>query len=190
MPLPGCSAIRYTHLRWTNAKMRSPHLLTELRFPAMKLSILSLPWLSILCIGMAYGLLGWELALFSAMWVIDIWLLTILVIFGLIWRSQAVGRLMRLGPRSLVSIFLLSMTVTLAAAYAEPFGLALVLLLTIAWGRLELQTRGLSQRVTLTVLSLVAGGSLTGGWFLARNVEAVTVLQHLQRWLPVNLGLS
>jgi hypothetical protein len=147
----------------------------------MKMSILSFPWLSVVCVGLAYGLLGWELSALAAFWLIDLWLGTVVVIFTLIWRGSAVSRLLfRSGPRSLVTILMLSMIMTLSVAYAQPFGLALMLMLTILLGRLELQTGGLDRRVVLTILSIVAGSGLTIGWCLGREVT----LMQLWRSLP------
>jgi hypothetical protein len=147
----------------------------------MKMSILSFPWLSVVCVGLAYGLLGWELSALAAFWLIDLWLGTVVVIFMLIWRGAVVGRLLfRSGPRSLVTILMLSMIATLSVAYAQPFGLALILMLTILLGRLELQTGGLDRRVVLTILSIVAGSGLTIGWCLGREVT----LMQLWRSLP------
>jgi hypothetical protein len=147
----------------------------------MKISLHSFPWLSVTCVGLAYGLLGWQLSALAAFWLIDLWLGTVVAIFALIWRGSAVGRLLfRSGPRSLVTIFMLSMIVTLSIAYAQPFGLALILMLTILLGRLELQTRGLSRRVVLTILSIVAGSGLTIGWCLGREIT----LMQLWRSLP------
>jgi hypothetical protein len=154
----------------------------------MKPSPSSFPWLSVICIGIAYGLLGWRLSGLAAFWLIDTWLITVILIFGLIWRGSFVMRLVRMGPRSLVLIFFLSMTLTLALSYPEPFGLSLILFLTVLLGRLELQTKGWGRRLTLTILSVVAGGALIGGWFVGRNPSVIEVFHQFPRWLQMMFG--
>ncbi|HEY9824127.1 MAG TPA: hypothetical protein V6D19_01660 [Stenomitos sp.] len=135
----------------------------------MKIPSFGFSGLALVCVGLAYGLLGWELSSFAALWVIEAWLATVCVIFLLIWQSKVIIYLARSGPRSLITILLLSMVINLAFSNAQPFGLALMLLLTIIFGRLELQFSGLTRSMTLTLLSLVAGGTLTLGWILGRD---------------------
>jgi hypothetical protein len=156
--------------------------------PTMKPSFSSFPWLSVIYIGIAYGLLGWRISGLAAFWLIDAWLMTVVLIFILIWRGRFVMRLVRMGPRSLVLIFLLSMTLTLALSYPEPFGLSLILLLTVLLGRLELQTNGWGRKITLTILSVVAGGTMLGGWFLGRDPSVNEVFHQLPRWLQLVFG--
>jgi hypothetical protein len=154
----------------------------------MKPSPSSFPWLSVTCIGIAYGLLGWRISGFAAFWLIDTWLMTVILIFFLIWRGNFVMRLVRMGPRSLVLIFFLSMTLTLALSYPEPFGLSLMLFLTVLLGRLELQTQGWGRRLSLTILSVVAGSALMGGWLLGRDPSVMEVFHQLPRWLQMVFG--
>jgi hypothetical protein len=154
----------------------------------MKPSLSSFPWLSVICIGIAYGLLGWKISSLAAFWLIDAWLITVVLIFILIWRGQFVMRLVHMGPRSLILIFFLSMTLTLALSYPEPFGLSLILLLTVLLGRLELQTQGWGRKITLTILCVVAGGTMMGGWFLGRDPSVIEVFHQLPRWLQWVFG--
>ncbi len=154
----------------------------------MKPSPSSFPWLSVICIGIAYGLLGWRISGLAAFWLINTWLITVGLIFFLIWRGNFVLRLVRMGPRSLVLIFFLSMTLTLALSYPEPFGLSLILFLTVLLGRLELQTQGWGRRLSLAILAVVAGGALIGGWFLGRYPSVMEVFHQLPRWLQMVFG--
>jgi hypothetical protein len=154
----------------------------------MKPSPSSFPWLPVICIGIAYGLLGWRISGLAAFWLIDTWLLTVILIFFLIWRGNFAMRLVRMGPRSLVLIFFLSMVLTLALSYPEPFGLSLILFLTVLLGRLEFQTKGWGRRLTLTILSVVAGGALMSGWLLGRNFSVIEVFHQLPRWLQMVFG--
>lgn len=144
----------------------------------MKLSLLTFPWLSMSCVGLAYALLGWHLAFLSMFWLVDFWLATVVMIFLLIWKGNLISRWFRLGPTVLVSIFFISLTLMLAINFAEPFGLALVLLLSIFWGRLELQSRGLHQRLVLVCLFLMSSGGLTLGWVLGRDPRVVEILRQ------------
>jgi hypothetical protein len=144
----------------------------------MKLSLLTFPWLSMSCVGLAYALLGWHLSFLSMFWLVDFWLATVVIIFVLIWRGGLVSRWFRLGPTVLVSIFLISLTLMLAINFAEPFGLALVLLLSIFWGRLELQSRGVHQRLVLMCLILISSTGLALGWVVGRDPRVVEILRQ------------
>jgi hypothetical protein len=144
----------------------------------MKLSLLTFPWLSMSCIGLAYALLGWHLSFLSMFWLVDCWLLTVVMIFLLISRGGLVSQWFRLGPTVLVSIFFISLTLMLAINYAEPFGLALVLLLSIFWGRLELQSRGFHRRFVLGCLLFMSGSGLTLGWIVGRDPRVIEIFRH------------
>jgi hypothetical protein len=146
-----------------------------------KLSLLTFPWLSMLCIALAYGLLGWQLSALPVLWLIESWVATIVMVFLLIWRGGLLTRWLRVGPTVLVSIFFASFAVVFAIAFAELFGLALVLLLSIFWGRLELQSRGLHQRCVLACLCFMSGSGLTIGWILGQSPQMIEgILSRLQ----------
>jgi hypothetical protein len=145
-----------------------------------KLSLLTFPWLSMTCVGLAYGLLGWQLSALSMFWLVESWVVTIVIVFVLIWRGGLVRRWLRIGPTVLVSIFFVSLTLVFAIAYADLFALALVLLLSIFWGRMELLSRGLHQRLVLVCLLLMSGSGLTIGWFLGHSPKLLeTILSRL-----------
>jgi hypothetical protein len=154
----------------------------------MKLSLFTFPWLSMTCIGLAYALLGWHLSFLSMFWLVEFWLATVITLFLLLWRGGLISRWVRLGPTVLVSIFFISLTVMLAITYAEPFGLALVLLLSIFWGRIELQARGLHQRLVLACLFLMSSGGLTLGWIVGRDPRVVEMLRQSVQQSPWLLG--
>jgi hypothetical protein len=149
----------------------------------MKPSALSFPFLSVVCVFLAYGLLGWKLSGIAAIWLIEALVAAIIIIFILIWWGNILGRLVSLGPRSLVSIFIFSMIITASAVYSEPFAIGLILLLTIFWSRLEMQIRGIKRIATLSILSLMVGISMAGGWFLGRSPVVVELLHHPAQWL-------
>jgi hypothetical protein len=146
-----------------------------------KLSLLTFPWLSMVCISLAYGLLGWQLSELSVLWLVESWIATIVIVFLLIWRGGLLTRWLRVGPTVLVSIFFASFTIVFAIAFADLFALALVLLLSIFWGRLELQSRGLHQRFVLACLCFMSGSGLTIGWILGQSpkmIEAIMSRSH------------
>jgi hypothetical protein len=143
-----------------------------------KLSLLTFPWLSMTCVGLAYGLLGWQLSALSMFWLVESWVVTIVIVFVLIWRGGLVRRWLRIGPTVLVSIFFVSFTLVFAIAYADLFALALVLLLSIFWGRMELLSRGLHQRLVLVCLLLMSGSGLTIGWFLGHSPRLLETISR------------
>jgi hypothetical protein len=138
-----------------------------------KLSLLTFPWLSMVSIVLAYGLLGWQLSSLSVIWLLESWVATIVIVFLLIWRGGLVTRWFRVGPTVLVSILFASFTIVFAIAFTDLFGLALVLLLSIFWGRLELQSRGLHQRLILACLCFMSGSGLTVGWILGQSPQMI-----------------
>ena len=134
-----------------------------------KLSLLTFPWLSMICIGLAYGLLGLQLSWLSMLGLIETWVVTTMIVFLLIWRGGLVRRWFRLGPTVLVSIFVASVILVFAIAFADLFALGLVLLLSVFWGRLELQSRGFHHQLILACLLFMSWSGLTLGWFLGHS---------------------
>jgi hypothetical protein len=141
-----------------------------------KLSLLTFPWLAMISIALAYGLLGWRLSFLTMLGLVESWIATITIIFLLIWRGGILRRWFRLGPTVLVSILVASFTLVVAIAYSDLFGLALVLVLSIFWGRLELQSWGMNQRLVLVCVSLMSGVGLTLGWIIGHNPGWETIL--------------
>lgn len=129
---------------------------------------------------LAYALLGWRLSALPVLWLVESWAATIIMVFLLIWRGGLLTRWFRVGPTVLVSIFFASFTIVFAIAYAEFFALALVLLLSIFWGRLELHARRLHQTFVLGCLCFLSGSGLTLGWILGQRPQFIeTILFRL-----------
>jgi hypothetical protein len=149
----------------------------------MKHISLPFPLVSVLCVGFAYGLLGWRMSAISAYWLFDVWLIAIVIIFVLTWWGNLLGGLIQIGARSLLVIFFLSIGLTLAISYAESFALCLSLFLTIFWSQLEMQIRGVSRTVSLTALSAVVGISLSAGWLLGKSTVVLELLQRPAHWI-------
>ena len=119
----------------------------------------------------AYGFLGWRLSFYAAIWLIDSWFIAVIAIFILIWHGKLVSRIVWIGPRSLVTIFMLSMVLNLAVAYSETFGLVITLVLTTLLARFELQLRGISRQFTLVILTFISGLALMLGWLAGQPPE-------------------
>jgi membrane-associated HD superfamily phosphohydrolase len=133
--------------------------------PLMKLST---PWMSLSTMAVAYGFLGWRLSRYAAIWAIDSWLVACGVILIFIFYGHRFDRLTRMGPRSIATIFLLSMLVTIATTYSEFFVISLVLLLSSILARLELRSLGVSRGFTIFLLLILSASFMSGGWFWGR----------------------
>jgi hypothetical protein len=129
---------------------------------------LSTPWMSLSAMAFAYGFLGWRLSRYAAIWAIDSWLVACGVILLFIFYGHRVDRISRMGPRSVLTIFLLSMLVTIAATYSEFFVISLVLLLSTTLSRLELRSMGVSRGLTILLLLVLSASFMSGGWFWGR----------------------
>jgi hypothetical protein len=156
---------------------------------------ISTPWMSVGTMALAYGFLGWRLSRYGMIWVIDSWIVACGVILALIFYGHHLGALTRMGPRSLATIFVLSMVITIAATYAEFFIIALVLVLSSVLARLELRSLGLSRGLTVVLLLILSGSFMAGGWFLGRQpiikrrLPGLTRQQtHIAPHSPMRLG--
>lgn len=129
---------------------------------------LSTPWMSLSVMAVAYGFLGWRLSRYAAIWAIDSWLVACGVILLFIFYGHHFDRLTRMGPRSIATIFLLSMLVTIAITYSEFFVISLVLLLSTILARLELRSMRVSRGFTLFLLLLLSASFMSGGWLWGR----------------------
>ncbi len=125
-----------------------------------------LPWLSLACMGLGYALLGWHLSAYHYAWVLGSWILAILFSLALIWGGKFLEAMIRFGPRSVVTMFVLSASVTLAVASSTLFAMIAILLASKTLARVELQANGFSPRFTLFILFSVSGLALTGGWLI------------------------
>lgn len=125
--------------------------------------------LSLLCVGMAYGLLGWHLSAYHIVLVMGSWFVALTLMVLLFWGEKVTQRMFRLGPRGVVSMFILSSIITMAVAASALFGLIVVLLATQTLARLELQSAGLSRRLTLLLMVVLSISALSGGWIVGKT---------------------
>ena len=128
------------------------------------------PWLPLLCMGAGYALLGWHLSAYHFAWSVGSWVLGATVSLALIWGGKFLGAMFRFGPRSVVSMFILSASITLAVASSTLFAMIVILLASQILTRVELQTHGVGYRATLVILLGVSGLTLTGGWLIGELV--------------------
>lgn len=128
----------------------------------------SSPWLSLALVLLSYGLWGWYISAYSLIWLGIGWLVAILISFTTIWTSRSIGSLMRLGPRSVLTMLFLSLIVTTAIAAFSLFSIIVVLTLAQVLARFELRTRGLRRIVTLEILSVVTTLGLAIGWSIGK----------------------
>ena len=127
------------------------------------------PIISLVCVGIAYGLLGWHLSVYHVSWVMGSWFVAITLTVLLFWGEKVTQRMFRLGPRGVVSMFILSSILTLAVAASTLFGMIVVLLASQLLARLELQAAGLGRRLTLALMVVLSLGTLSGGWIVGKN---------------------
>lgn len=127
------------------------------------------PLLSLFCVGLAYGLLGWHLSAYHIVWAMGSWFVAITLTILLLWGEQVTKRMFRLGPRGVVSMLILSGIVTMAVAASTLFGMIVVLLAAQTLARLELQSAGLGRRLTLLLMVVLSISTLSCGWFAGKT---------------------
>lgn len=141
------------------------------------------PILSLLCVGMSYGLLGWHLSAYHIGWAMGSWFVAITLTILLFWGEQVTKRMFRLGPRGVISMLILSGIITLAVAASALFGLIVVLLASQTLARLELNSAGLGRRLTLLLMVILSISTLSGGWIVGKTYYPSSVY-WLTSYLP------
>ncbi len=66
-------------------------------------------------------------------------------------------------------MLILSGIITMAVAASTLFGMIVVLLASQTLARLELQSAGLSRRLTLLLMVILSIGTLSAGWIVGQN---------------------
>lgn len=139
------------------------------------------PWFPLILVALAYSLLGWHLAAYHILWTVGSFMGAFLLTATLIWGGRTVGNIFRLGPRSVLTMFLLSAAITIAVAASTLFALILILLLAEILARLEMQSvGGFGQLFSFGTISLVACLGLWLGWF-----TGVAIVPSSRFWLEV-----
>jgi hypothetical protein len=122
------------------------------------------PWLPAFLAALAYMLLGWHLSVFDIFWEIGAFIGAIALTISLIWGGGGIARLLRLGPRSIFSMLLLSGAVTLAVIASSVFALIVIVLAAEALARVEMKSLGFGPISTLSTLTVIAAIGLSAGW--------------------------
>lgn len=136
---------------------RPPRYKPALNLGKFPLFPLGLVWLG-------YVLVGWHLSAYNPVWgIISVALSGVLTVL-LIWGTGSFLRLMRLGPRSILTMIFLSSTVTTVVIAFPIFALVSTLLATETLVRLEMQAAGYNGGQILAVLMQVALLGIVVGW--------------------------
>lgn len=124
------------------------------------------PWIPCLLALVVDGLYGWHLSPFNLLWSIPAHILVIMVSVVLIWGNRLLLKILRLGPRSVVSMFILSMIVTLAVTASSALGLVIMLITSKLLVIFEMRAVGFNEFQTLFTLTLIAILGINIGWMI------------------------
>lgn len=125
---------------------------------------LPIHWIAIAILWLTYTLLGWHLSAYHFSWLIVAFTLSLILNFYLVKQSKDLGRLFNFGPRSLITIFVLSSLITLAVAASSVFALISILVAAELLARIEMQTAGFRRSLAFGILLTVVTLGLTLGW--------------------------
>jgi hypothetical protein len=139
---------------------------------------LPIHWIALAVLWLTYTLLGWHLSAYHFIWLILSFLATALLNLSLTKEGREIGELFSFGPRSLITIFLLSTAVTLAVAASSVFALILILLAAELLARVELQVAGLDRSRAFWIMLLLASLGLGVGWWFG-----ITLLPSSRYWI-------
>ncbi|NJK40712.1 MAG: hypothetical protein HC934_03885 [Acaryochloridaceae cyanobacterium SU_2_1] len=126
------------------------------------------PAISLISVGIAYGLLGWNLSAYQIYWAVGTWFLAINFAVVLFWGERITKRMFRLGPRGVLSMLILSSILTLAAVSFTVFSTMIILLASQMLARLELQAFGLGRRLSLVLIVMLSLITFSGGWVVGK----------------------
>lgn len=122
------------------------------------------PFIPLGLVGLGYTLVGWRLSAYNPVWgIISAGLAGIITVL-LIWGTGSILRVMRLGPRSILTMLFLSSAVTMVVVAPSIFALIAILLATETLVRLEMQSAGYRGSQILAVIMQVALLGILVGW--------------------------
>jgi hypothetical protein len=110
------------------------------------------------------GFYGWHGSAFNLRWIIPAHLLVILLAVILIWGNRLLLKILRMGPRSVASMFVLSMIVTLAVTASSVLGLMIMLITSKLLVIFEMRTAAFNEFRTLFTLTLISFLGINIGW--------------------------
>jgi hypothetical protein len=126
--------------------------------------LLQLPWLALLLVWLGYLLLGWQLSSLHFAWEVGAWIVGLCLTTLCIWGGGAVFRQLRLGPRSITTMLILSATITIAAVSSAVFALMAIIVCSEILTRLEMYAKGFNSWQILSILTIIATIGLSSGW--------------------------
>ncbi len=130
-----------------------------------KRNVVKALWFPLSLVCLAYGLLGWHLAAYPISWLFVSHLAAILATSAFIWGGRVLDYFLRLGPRSVVTMLILSSAITLAVAASTLFTVILILFATKLFARLEIRAGASLNRIfCLGSMTVVAWIGLSLGW--------------------------
>ncbi len=127
-----------------------------------------LPWLSLVLLWIGYSVLGWHLstAPHSLVWTIFSLLVAASLAIALIWEAPLLGALVRMGPRSVILVFIFSTIACLVATLPSLFTLIAVVVAAQFLVRVEMLSAGFQNKHILWALTLTTILGLVPGWIV------------------------
>jgi cation transport ATPase len=156
----------------TMARPKSPSPASSANSPRQTAGLLvRIPWLALTLVWLGYVLLGWHLSIYHIAWEVSAWVMSLLLTILCIWGGGSIYRLLRMGPRSIFTMLMLSAAVTVAAVASAIFALITIVLAAEVLTRVEMLISGFNQWQILITLSLVATLGMTVGWWAGTTNE-------------------
>ncbi|MDG2989931.1 hypothetical protein L3556_03130 [Candidatus Synechococcus calcipolaris G9] len=132
--------------------------------PKNSINVGKFPFIPLGLVGLGYVLVGWRLSAYNPVWgIISAGFAGIITVL-LIWGTGSILRVMRLGPRSILTMLFLSSAVTMVVIASTIFALIAILLATETLVRLEMQAAGYRGSQILAVIMQVALLGILVGW--------------------------
>lgn len=139
------------------------------KYDLSRISTQPKPLIALICMGACYGLVGWHCSAYNPLWNIGSWAFAIGLTYLFLWRWRMISRAILRGPKTLVSMLALSLTLTMAISFSRLFLTLILVVSSTIFTRLELQGAGLNRFWTLVTLSIVSGGMIGLGWVLGKT---------------------
>jgi hypothetical protein len=157
-----------------------------LKLPDSRLTMGPSPWVALVCVGITYGLIGWHFSAYSIVWHFSSWFFAMGLTYLLIWGDRWLVNLLWKSSRILVTIFLMSMGLTIAVAFGSLFVVMMMALTSTLYARLELQTAGIKRFWALMIISIVSGVMITAGWGFGQHWFPSSRYWLQSNWLSFN----
>lgn len=137
---------------------RAPHNADFTKFPFGLLALVVL----------GYVIVGWHLSAYSLMWPAYACLLAAILTILVVWGTASFLRSIQVGPRSIVTMLMLSTMVTLAIVAFDIFGLIAILVGAETLVRIEMRAAGYRNWQIMVVLMQMSMIGVFIGWGIGR----------------------